>query len=67
LQVSTDVADQPRLLDVGAVAEACGVSTSHVYDHIALHDFPIPHLRIGKLIRFRRTDVEAFVVGNGDA
>jgi excisionase family DNA binding protein len=66
VQASDVGTEQPGLVSVEEVARAFSVSTSTIYDRIAHDTFPVPHVRIGKLIRFRRTDVEAFV-GNGGA
>jgi excisionase family DNA binding protein len=58
-------ADQSRLVTVQEAALIFGVSMSHVYEHVALNDFPVQAIRVGRLIRFRREDIERLLAGNG--
>jgi len=50
-----------KLLTPGDVAEWLGVSVAFVRDHATRKDPKIPVVRFGKLIRFRASDVEAFI------
>lgn len=47
----------PASVDTYTVAAALGVSASHVYREVAAGTFPIEPLRIGRSLRFRRSDV----------
>lgn len=47
------------LLDTPAVAEQLGVSVSAVRKMI--HQRRIPFLKVGKLVRFRRSEIEAWL------
>ena len=47
------------LLDANAAAKLLSVRPSWVYD--AAREHRIPHLRIGRHIRFLRTDLEAWI------
>ena len=50
-----------QLLDAAAVGELLGVGRKTLYDLCRrLHD-PLPHLRIGRQLRFRRSDVAAWL------
>jgi len=53
-----------RFLSVQELAELLGVSKSTIYHRCARgaeNPFPIPAKRIGRLVRFDRRDVEAFM------
>jgi len=50
-----------RLLTVDEVAEILHVSTAWVYDHADRKRPVIPSVRLGKAVRFRPEDVEAFI------
>jgi excisionase family DNA binding protein len=50
-----------RLLSPGEVANWLGVSSGWVRDHATRKDPRIRVVRVGKLLRFRPEDVEAFI------
>ena len=50
-----------KLLTPREVATWLDVSVDWVQDHATTKEPRIPSLRIGKLLRFRREDVEAFI------
>ena len=50
-----------KLLTPREVASWLDVSVDWVQDHATAKDPRIPSLRMGKLLRFRREDVEAFI------
>jgi len=50
-----------RLLTVDEVAEILHVSPAWVYDHADRKRPVIPSVRLGKAVRFRPEDVEAFI------
>ena len=50
-----------RLLTVDEVAEILHVSTAWVYDHADRKRPVIPSVRLGKAVRFRPEDIEAFI------
>jgi excisionase family DNA binding protein len=58
------VSQQPpeRLLTPGEVAEILSVSIAWVLDHSSRRRPHLPSVKLGKAVRFRRMDVEAFIV-----
>jgi excisionase family DNA binding protein len=50
-----------RLLNAREVAEKLGVSERFIRDHTTRRSPRIPAVRLGKLIRYRRTDVDGFM------
>lgn len=50
-----------QLLSPDKVAEWLGVSAAWVRDHATRKEPKIPVVRIGKLMRFRESDVEEFL------
>lgn len=50
-----------KLLTPQEVAQWVGVSISWVYDHTKRADPILPHLRLGGTLRFRRSDIEAWL------
>jgi excisionase family DNA binding protein len=50
-----------RLLNAREVAEKLGVSERFIRDHTTRRSPKIPAVRLGKLIRYRRTDVDDFM------
>jgi excisionase family DNA binding protein len=52
-----------KLLTPREVASWLDVSVDWVQDHATTKEPRIPSLRIGKLLRFRREDAEAFITG----
>jgi len=51
-----------KLLTPKQVAEWLGVSTAWVLDHASGRRRPyLPSVKLGKAVRFRREDVEAFI------
>ena len=54
--------EREKLLTPKEVATWLGVSVAWVTGHAAKRTKPyLPHVRLGKLIRFRETDVEQFL------
>jgi excisionase family DNA binding protein len=51
--------EQDPLLDVPQVAELLGVRASMIYDK--WRSWELPAVRFGKLLRFRRSEVEAWI------
>lgn len=50
-----------RLLTPKEVAEILSVSTAWVLDHSTRRRPHLPSVKLGKAVRFRRTDVEEFI------
>ena len=48
-----------RLLDVSEVAELLGLSRKHVYGLV--ESGRIPHLKLGRLVRFHPDSIEAWI------
>jgi excisionase family DNA binding protein len=58
------------LWDVQQVAEWLGVSRAWIRDHATRKQPRIPHIKLGKLLKFRPEEVEQFIAAlslNGDA
>ena len=61
------MSDQPKLvLNLSEAAELLGIKPSQLYEHTRTRarvrqHIPIPHLRLGKRIAFRRESLEAWV------
>jgi excisionase family DNA binding protein len=51
-----------RLLTPQEVAEILGVSRAWVLDHSSRRRPHLPCIKLGKAVRFRRTDVEALIL-----
>jgi excisionase family DNA binding protein len=51
-----------RLLTPKEVAEALSVSVAWVLDHSSRRRPHLPSVKLGKAVRFRRADVETFIV-----
>lgn len=47
----------PVLITTPQAAAALGISVSHAYRATAAGDFPLEPIRIGRVIRYRRTDL----------
>ncbi|MCC6591633.1 MAG: helix-turn-helix domain-containing protein [Bryobacterales bacterium] len=56
---------QERLLTPSELAEWLGVSAGWVRDHATRKSPKLPTVRLGKLIRFRVSDIEAFLREQG--
>jgi excisionase family DNA binding protein len=55
-------ADPDRLLDVSEVADLLGVSPAFVRQHASgLRQPCIPSIKLGKVVRFKRSSVMAFI------
>jgi hypothetical protein len=50
-----------ELLDAAPVAKILGVSLQWIKDHTTRIEPIIPHIRLGRKIRFRRADIERFI------
>jgi excisionase family DNA binding protein len=61
------VSDQPKLvLNLSEAAELLGIKPSQLYEHTrerarVRQPIPIPHLRLGKRICFRRESLERWI------
>lgn len=53
--------DDERLLNARQVADRLGVSERFIRDHTTRRSPKIPAVKLGKLIRYRRADVESFM------
>jgi excisionase family DNA binding protein len=51
-----------RLLTPKEVAEILGVSSAWVLDHASRRRPHLPSVKLGKAVRFRKVDVEEFIV-----
>ena len=58
---SVSVQTPERLLDPKEVAEILSVSVAWVLDHSSRRRPYLPAIRLGKAVRFRRSDVEEFI------
>ena len=62
------MSDQPKLLlNLSEAAELLGIKPSQLYEHTrerarVRQRIPIPHLRLGKRICFRRESLEKWIV-----
>ena len=50
-----------ELLDAAAVAKILGVSLQWIKDHTTRIEPIIPHIRLGRKIRFRSADIKRFI------
>ena len=53
--------DPDRLLTPDDIAKWLGVKCKWVIEHTTRYEPIIPHVRIGRAVRFRRDDVERFL------
>ncbi len=51
----------PFMVDAKTVAQVLNVSESAVLQHTASGKLDIPRVNIGRTVRFRKVDVEAFI------
>jgi excisionase family DNA binding protein len=54
-------AQQPPVADVDEVAAALRISRWTVYDGVKAGTFPLQPIRIGRTLRFRRSDLNALL------
>ena len=59
--VGIDTNRDERLLNARQVADRLGVSERFIRDHTTRRSPRIPAVRLGKLIRYRRADVDVFM------
>ena len=59
--VGIDTNRDERLLNARQVAERLGVSERFIRDHTTRRSPRIPAVKLGKLIRYRRADVDVFM------
>jgi len=57
--------DDDRLLNARQVADKLGVSERFIRDHTTRRSPRIPAVKLGKLIRYRRADVDVFMAQLG--
>ena len=57
--VSGDVARRKQLLDTDGAAEFLGIRKNTLYEWVI--ERKIPHVRVGRLLKFRREDMEAWL------
>lgn len=60
-QAAAGVQLPERLLNAKEVAEILSVSVNWVLDHASRRRPYLPAIRLGKAVRFRRSDVEEFI------
>jgi len=51
--------ESPSLLDVAAVAAYLSITPRHVRELV--YRPAIPHLKVGRLVRFRRADIDGWL------
>ena len=61
LRISAEPTSVQRLLGPGDVAKWLGVSSGWVRDHATRKEPRLKAVKVGKLLRFRPEDVEAFL------
>ncbi len=66
LRLSAEPASVHRLLGPADVAKWLGVSSGWVRDHATRKEPRLKAVKVGKLLRFRPEDVEAFLQDCGD-
>jgi excisionase family DNA binding protein len=59
--VGIDTNREERLLNARQVADRLGVSERFIRDHTTRRSPRIPAVKLGKLIRYRRADVDLFM------
>jgi len=57
---------QNQLLTIVQVADFLQVPASWIYGRVHRGDLPFPVLRVGRYLRFRQGDIEAFVKNAAD-
>ena len=55
---------EDQLLTIAEAANVLGMSTFYIYDHATRLEPRIPSVRLGRRIRFRRSDLRGFVEAN---
>jgi excisionase family DNA binding protein len=53
---------EKEYLNINEVTECLGIKKSTLYFHV--ENGTIPHYRIGRLIRFKRQDIDQWMAGN---
>jgi excisionase family DNA binding protein len=56
--------DTSKLLTVEQVAEMLNVPVSWVYGHTSGKGARLPHVKVGRLLRFHRADIEAWIASH---
>jgi excisionase family DNA binding protein len=59
--LSDQTTEQEHLWTSSDVARRMTVKESWVRDHVSREKPIIPHVKVGKLVRFRRRDIEEFI------
>lgn len=54
---SREVLELPVVVDVPTAGRAYGISERHAYELARTGHFPVPVLRVGRLLRVRRADL----------
>lgn len=55
---------QSHMVDAADVAKALDISVSAVYQLGKRNELPFESIKLGRIVRFRRKDVEAFLGGS---
>jgi excisionase family DNA binding protein len=58
--------DTSKLLTVEQVAELLSVPVSWVYGHTSGKGARLPHVKVGRLLRFRKDAIEAWIASRTD-
>jgi predicted DNA-binding transcriptional regulator AlpA len=59
----TDTNTAPPFLRFREVCDLLGMSTDSGYAHVRSGTFPVPVVKVGSILKVRRSDVDAFVNG----
>lgn len=54
---------KPNLLTPQEVANRLGVSTTTLSTWRCTKRYPLPYVKVGRLVRYRQADIEAFELG----
>ena len=50
-----------KLLSANEAAEILGVHASTLATWRCIHTYQLPYVKVGRLVKYRRSDVEAFI------
>ena len=54
-----------QTMSVGQAAQTLGISTNHARNLIAVDQFPVPVLRLGRVLRVPMAQLERYLKGEG--
>ncbi|MBC8737567.1 helix-turn-helix domain-containing protein [Paraburkholderia sp. UCT31] len=63
-QAATPRMTMGELLDDVKTAVALGVSPNTLANWRATKRYPLPYVKVGRLVRYRLSDIEAFIASN---